>query len=473
MRKTSLFGTAIAGVLGLVVLFGDPVLSQAPVPPAAEDCTSYAVNTPVTADLVAQPMLPPCAPSTSTAADPSHSVDFKDPIDNQQHGFDLYSWLTFLALNSPADGTPIGKTTGGDAPAIWESYKQLPEVMREKGERPTDWGQPTPLPDACRGVASQGRMVVYVIEEAFDEPFRSGPLIDQNGNYALFMILMNKQMFNFILDNKLYSRQGQGEFPQSVVDFPMGNNRGQTAAKIGAVMIKASWKVLGPGDDPKTFHTLDALVYIPKRDNPKSEATCAPKKLGLIGFHVGHKAQFAPQWVWTTFEHVRNVPEQKDVTLHRNLLSHYNFYDPACDTTKCPVNMTPPPPTPWDPRVQPFPNGFKSQIVRVIPVTDDVVKINALSQSVAGLKGTVWENYMLVSTQWPTDFANINEKTGVPAPTYLPNSTLETFSQGEVPLASSSCIACHLNATTNPNVPAGKKKEAIASDFTYILEKAQ
>jgi hypothetical protein len=470
MRNSCLIAVGVA----LVVLFALSALAQAPAPTASQDCTPYSVNTPVTPDLVAQPMLPPCAPNTSTNPDPKHLVDFKDPIDNQQHGFDLYSWLTFLALNSPADGTAIGKETGGDAPTIWETYKQLPEVMRENGARPSDWGQPTPPPDPCRSVASKGRMVVYVIEEAFDEPFKSGPLIDQNGNYALFMILMNKQMFNYILDNNLYSRQGQGEFSQPEVNFPTGNNGSQTSpGMIGAVMIKASWKVLEPDDDPKTFHTLDALVYIPKRDNPKSDATCVPKKLGLIGFHVGHKAQFATQWVWTTFEHVRNVPEQRDVDLHRNLLSHYNFYDATCDATKCPVNMTPPPPTPWDPRVQPFPNGYKSQITRKIPVTDDAVKINALSQSVAGIKGSVWENYMLVSTQWPTDFQNPIEKTGVPAPTYLPNSTLETYSQGEVPLASSSCIACHLNATTAPSVPAGKKKEVLSSDFTYILEKAR
>ena len=64
-------------------------------------------------------------------------------------------------------------------------------------------------------------------------------------------------------------------------------------------MIKASWKVLAGEDKPEKFHTIDALVYTPKKDHPKSEATCVPKKLGMIGFHVGHKTQFAPQWVWT------------------------------------------------------------------------------------------------------------------------------------------------------------------------------
>jgi hypothetical protein len=82
------------------------------------------------------------------------------------------------------------------------------------------------------------------------------------------------------------------------------------------------------------------------------------------------------------------------------------------------------------------------------------------------LKGTVWENYMLITTQWPSDAKSKTDCNGAPTPTYLANTTLETYSQGRVPLASSSCMACHGNATTR-HVPA------TASDFTFILEKAQ
>jgi hypothetical protein len=59
-----------------------------------------------------------------------------------------------------------------------------------------------------------------------------------------------------------------------------------------------------------------------------------------------------------------------------------------------------------------------------------------------------------------------------PAPTYLANTTLETYSQGTIPLASSSCIACHFNATTHPGV-LPHQREPVSSDFTYILEKAR
>ncbi len=56
-------------------------------------------------------------------------------------------------------------------------------------------------------------MVIEMIEETFNEPFKTGALIDQQGNYALFDILMNKQMFDYILANKLYSKKAQLETP--------------------------------------------------------------------------------------------------------------------------------------------------------------------------------------------------------------------------------------------------------------------
>jgi hypothetical protein len=458
MRSSRSLVVGLTGIAGLVALLGWSARAQAPTSP---DCKAYPTNTSLSADLIVPGMLPPCAPAVTDQG------AFRDAIDNLQRGFDLYSWLTFVALNSPVDGA---KRIGDDAPTVWESYRQLPDLMLEGGKEPPKWGDPIEIPAACGGgVLKPGTMVIHMEEETYDQPFKSGPLIDQNGNYALFVILMNKQMFQFIFDNKLYSRKDQENFA-GVVDFPRGANGIPNGLPIGigAIMVKTSWKVLGPNEAEK-FHTIDGLIYTPEKKNPAVAASCVTKKLGMIGFHVGHKTEFAPQWVWTTFEHVNNVPDHADAVARRNLLSQYNFYDPNCDTEKCRVNQIPE--RPWDPSVQPFPNGFKSQITRVIPLTKDVVQINALVHAVPDIKGTVWENYMLVSTQWPTDFKNKVDLTGVPAPTYLANTTLETYSQGEIPLASSSCMACHLNATTRP--PAVSKRQAVPSDFTYILEKAQ
>jgi hypothetical protein len=83
---------------------------------------------------------------------------------------------------------------------------------------------------------------------------------------------------------------------------------------------------------------------------------------------------------------------------------------------------------------------------------------------------------MLLATQWPSEFDSPTDPLGAPAPTYLANSTLETFSQGKVPLASSSCMACHGNAVDfqlSRDVDPKTIKGFNQSDFTFTLEKAQ
>ncbi len=138
-------------------------------------------------------------------------------------------------------------------------------------------------------------------------------------------------------------------------------------------------------------------------------------------------------------------------------------------------------------------DSFKSQIVRETPLTNAAKNMNKIFQSM--LQNSVWKNYMLISTQWPsafgctqlhaqspmrrrrkTDFLKQPDMTCSPAPTFLANSTLETYSQGNVPLASSSCIACHGNAVgfqKSASNPQPGKANLNQSDFTFMLEKAQ
>jgi hypothetical protein len=456
------------------------------------DSITPRIDTTITSDFLTHALLP-CAAKTVAPID----------LANLQHGFDFYSWLTFLALNSPADGTPIGKV---DASTKWERFKPLPDVMHLDGSAPQLWQSDLTkenfeIPAVCRDLGGQGKLVVHMEAiETYSQPFDSGPLIDQNGRYALFGILMNKTMFDYITINRLYSKAGQQNFKHGneqfsgssdlpdpvnpgdagVVNFPNGSISSADATPVagpiktkpgtvGSVMIKAAWKQLDAGETKSgKFHTINAFVY-----SPQSNPPCSIQPLGLIGFHVGHKTVDRHQWIWTTFEHVDNVPEQDDVVAGRVAPNaHYNFYNPSCkqDGADCPVNQTPP--RPWDPATQPFPGGFKSQIIRTIAVVPDVkTTLNAKFRAL--LAGTVWENYMLVSTQWPADFQCAKasspkdqlDPTCLPAPTFLANTTLETFSQGTAPVSSSSCIACHNNATT-------RQEPATASDFTYMLEKA-
>jgi hypothetical protein len=441
-------------------------------------------------------------------------------LENLQRGFDFYSWRTFIALNSPADGSPIEKSQA-DTRTRWEdmdNFKQLLDVMLPAQMQPPKW--PTDragmeaererlMPEECRALHKQmpERMVVKMIEESFNEPFKTGPLIDQQGHYAIFDILMNRQMFNYVLDHHLYSKDGQKSAANFglAVDFPVGQNpkletptQKAVVGDTGAFMLKVSWKILGTDEiNAKNFHMVKALVLMPPGD-PKAKRPCLPETLGLIGFHAVHKTASRPQWIWTSFEHLRNVPDRIEVA-DRNFHGPYNFYDINCRDNCRVANATPPRPWDPDPALQlkfRKNDAFKSQIVRETPLTDAAKNMNKIFHSM--LQGTVWEHYMLISTQWPsafgctslhskdsaapapgTDFEKQPDMNCSPAPTYLANSTLETYSQGNIPLASSSCIACHGNAVsfqTNPKpveVASPGELHLNQSDFTFMLEKAQ
>jgi hypothetical protein len=490
-RAWLVFGT-ISGLVTVAVALA--VRAQAPTPNASvEDRINLPVaNCNQTPDTRPDPSSPTGRSATPIVEDLLKSGQpcqqnvsgeglLKDnPLGNLQRGFDFYSWLTFIALNAPADGQPIGKgpKPGGDASTFWESlknYRPLAGVMLERGQRPT-WGT-REVPDKCKPFDSPDKIVIQLGEASWNQPFKTGPLIDQQGNYALFDILINQPMFNYIRENSLYSKEGQEKFAgttqQPDIVFPIGvNPGGGEPGRMGAVMLKVSWRILDPEKDSAmlpNFHTVDALVFFPGNGRTKNGPECVPKKLGLVGFHVAHKTKFAEQWVWSTFEHVDNAPDEVDVAAgnfvdERNIKKAYNFYNPDCKS--CPVNQTPP--DPWDPPTSlKFPNEARSQVVRMrmLPtaVIQEVAELNAAFRKL--LKGTVWENYMLVATQWPTAHGSKTDCNGSPAPTYLANTTLETYSQGRSPLASSSCMACHGNAATRHN-------PATPSDFTFILEKA-
>src|ERR1700723_2638288 len=203
----------------------------------------------------------PCQESVNPKGQETVAPDNLRPagLDNLQRGFDFYSWRTFIALNSPADGTPIEQGQAG-APTLWEdmnSFKQLLDVMLPANQLDPKW--PTDragmeaererlVPPECGDLHRKfpQRMIVKMIEESFNEPFKTGPLIDQQGHYAIFDILMNRQMSAYSMKNHLNPKAGQMSAANSglAVDFPPGANSppGQNSGgTLGAFMLKVSW----------------------------------------------------------------------------------------------------------------------------------------------------------------------------------------------------------------------------------------
>jgi hypothetical protein len=393
-----------------------------------------------------------------------------------QGDFDIYSWNTFIALNWPpgpdGNGDPkktIGQSKSGDNDTVWEHYRDVADIFLPGGATPSYKGQTT-VPAQCKASFKPGMRILSQVGKTptvltdFSQPFNTGPLIDQNGIYTRYEILVNKTMFDYILGNALYSKAGQKGFA-GAVKFPCGVLGGPE----GAIMVKSSWKVISPADQSR-FHTQTVLVYTQASQNPKYAASCSTKLMGLVGLHIGHKTNSGAQWLWSTFEHVDNAPSEADVASGK-LKSTYNYYNPKCTAANCPPNQVPP--RPWNPQKV---SSFHSQVVRMnmfkgneFAFTSAAARnADALTLLTGVSSSSVWQNYELISTMWPTNTGKCQavpgDPLGTPAPNFLANTTLETYIQGMVPNVSSNCIECHNNATMTTPVP---------SDFTYILQRAK
>ncbi len=162
----------------------------------------------------------------------------------------------------------------------------------------------------------------------------------------------------------------------------------------------------------------------------------------------------AARWIWSTFEHVDNAPDAGETMLK----PRHNFNDPTKPQPTSGFGFRPPT---NDPVANPT---TPTQITRVLNnnlITAPWTKnLNAAMQT--RLAGTVWENYRLVSTQWPAP------RGGPIIPCQLTNTVAETYIQNDS--FSASCMRCHGVAQTAGTTKAGQTRPA---NFSYLLQMAQ
>ncbi len=467
-----------------------------------------------------------------------------------QREFDLYSWQMFLALAWPTNnqGQPAPRITdlAFGAPR-WTTWHNSSEIFRTDGARPAACGRPggahalalqrdisvpvsrrLPLFTPRATAATEGRSrrflgVVSAVGELnganmadIDQAF-SGPLIDQNGEYVFYEIMIDPNEVDYLCKNGLYNINGQLAFTKGkdnvAVVMPAGTEKAEGS---GSFELKFAWKVLKPGTDDFTrFFTMPATIMDPQPGGGTRERDVT---VGLVGMHIGHKSETTKQWIWSTFEQVDNL--DVDPIAHPNL--HPSFSDPNCPL--CAVNVSPPPDG----------NGGYAysrtpvQAWRSVPIPGDKKALNAQAQAVLARMGSVWQYYQLIDTQWPIHpnvpparwngalpDAVANKPGGDPTPVYLTNITMETYFQGgnqsacrntEAPdgfscpsdppswnstlnnstkpvvgtqgigtmiFASESCTGCHSSAglyvAYDPKTGQGRTSGQLMGDFSWLL----
>lgn len=408
--------------------------------------------------------------------------------DEVRRMFNCFSWKTFVALNWPAEdgcrGIPDTTDTFQESARarVWETWKQTYELFQPQNPDwdPADqqWNEPQP-PAYCSDVAN-GRKVIYrnghkspigdpvdvdnEIGQAFATGF--GILYDQSQNLIRYEIRFNEDEFTYIRDNG-WARTGRYSFggPIGVEDidiqFPE-NTQGVTGQ--GAIEVKASWKQLTDRDDPSRYYAQEVVIFDAQAD------TCTVAQMGLVGFHINRKTATAPQWIWSTFEHMDNVPGVPS----GGSVSGYTLFDPSCpEPLDCPIVGLPvnTPENRCCQNLELNTNLFASfglentpnQTTRIIPIAAG--DMNDVFVPILG--DSPFRFYRLVDTQGPLNArgadgtenfrpCNPNKTFPIPPvendcyeqfPMHLRNTSMETYmatyAGGTEQMSNDSCMNCH------------------------------
>ncbi len=385
-------------------------------------------------------MLTPELP-TDVALDPKSILS----PDLRQQMFDCFSWRSFVALNwpgrwdrrgEPDRGRSFGSFAGPEAPAVWQTYRATWEVFQpERGPSwvpPSQFNGPRPVPQgnncpAGTDALAVTRPVLTMISksrvggrdgdignetgQAFAGQF--GTLADRNGRLVRYEVSMNAAEFAYLVNNG---------FARNASLTPGGPRGVDASFPDGSVEVKAAWKelCLDRGcivrDDPSRYFTRPVLIY----DEASRSCDPKPRLMGLVGLHIAQKTPRAPQWIWSTFEHVDNVPSLAGDEVDPEVsLAPARFNDPSCRAQEnfcfwrpflAGMGLNPSPCCPnvtlnrfpgfgfFDPDGRPTSN----QLTRLDPIQGS--GLNQRFQQVfasSTLADTPFRYYVLVSTQWP------------------------------------------------------------------------
>ncbi len=415
-------------------------------------------------------------------------------------------------------------------PGATADGKQSGTTGVEKPDSPPHWFS---TPYQAPFTLSDTDKAADILDEAF-----SGPLVDQNLNYVRYNEQVNRVFYDFIRTNGYYWKGNLPKAPSPVsippLDVPPDwckepscNPEGpltlvlqpQTNTTViqrvhgDSITIKTAWRIMEPKDTTVTlyvkndeppvehqifkddltrYYTTTALVDILSEDDQGLPVlTKEEKTVGLVGMHVVVRTTQFPQGLWSSFGHVDNLQppssEDQPTDVKRASFNSGTDFIPrgysylpekliASKNHRPPVEVS---------RIWKIPDTPVAKS-KHMPEGVSTVGMNQAYQRL--LKGTVWENYQLEITQWPTDPGSFYAKpflqmrgldkqpgndqpialhqiydrnkkaqseayprwSGLPIPQVgALNPVLETYFQNKPgdPLESTSCMGCHYSAS--------------------------
>jgi len=388
-------------------------------------------------------------------------------------GFECQMWQNFIYVNWPAmagqRGVPNPNAKfGAPGPTVWETYKTVDQVFLPGAKNPGPWDTVVPTATLGASVAARvasGQVRYLTMENKVSRPVLAnvarhaginpeilnnitqaagGTLYDLNGRPVYYEISMNRDQYEYIVQNSLYDANKQIAYAQTTdIVLPSGKTQ---YGEYGALEVKAAWKILSANEVKSgRFHTTQAIIPGP--------AAIVPVTVGLVGFHM-----FLPnigQGVWATFAQIDNAPVSG-----QPITGPYNFFNPRC--TNCPVNVE---------------NANPGQVMQMQPDDPSAAQLNPYMQALIKQYDpkTPWQYYKIVNIQWSrttTDISKIPPPSNVPLPYGDPpnntvvNAVLETFVQQ----TNTSCLVCHQAATV---AASGSNAPNYATGYSFVFGQAK
>lgn len=439
------------------------------------------------------------------------------------------AWLTFIQLNWKADPAKPGFADPGAAPAsfgtpgdmspkVWESYLEAANVFGGTAPLKGLWQAKRPAKMLAR-TSKFGNLDLSSITQAGGG---NHWLTNQRGDVTYYEILMNQDEYEFISHNELTTSAGQLACAQQTgkningtmrggFNMPSGPQDGwddtdckgnvtQYGQGVGSIEIKAAWTPL-PADHSLDYRYKTAIAQV---KDPGTN-TMRQVTVGLVGLHIIRKRFAKLPWIWSTFEHIDNTPDeapnngfsppQLPPNANRRPSPGFTFFNPTCNPQtdrafKCVHNA---PPTPCllgtDPATCQRYNA-PMQITRINPVGASANSVTAYAWSLLPAT-SVFNYYRLINVQWPTGplavpppGQRVPLPMGAPMPTgkaggpgaIVANTTMESFQQ-----KSNSCMDCHANfasivmpgqtrdARGLRRVSATPAQQPYAADYSFIF----
>ena len=374
---------------------------------------------------------------------------------------DNFAWRAFIALNWPSLTDPAhrglpdrSKKLNAPGPRVWETFKARYELFQVGPDGSPIAPQPWTTYDAANpcgtdisGAGVDGRAKTLASFDPFMDFNQAGflgaavnPLVAQNRTYTRYETRINEPEYSALALNGW--SQGQ--------NLPDQEHPARLPA--GSIAVKAAWRLLTAADTP----AVRARYYVVKNANVVDVAktiaaghvVCSKSDVALVGLHMVIRTAHRPQGVWSSFEHVDNVPpigageargpDAKDAG------APYSYFDASKPQLGLWSESNPPDTSPvslaYPPKIDPAP----MQVVRRRPIHASTMAMNRTYWALPGIKGTVWEHYMLVVDQWPTQRYPIdphNEGSFFPdgRKENMVSTVIETYLQDPP----SGCIACH------------------------------